>query len=209
MLVGTRMQVSAAFWRWSCFHLSLNLFGAAGVIDRCKQLSEHLLYIVSMQVMARWTARVPQWIWTFLGTLAHIAVAIPGYSHFESALVNFMLIIIRLIPLPIVNSLIFRGVQVYWLAIYEGIAITDYILFKKGMKGYDPSIYASPKFLSLGAAALSAFGVGVAGAILGMTQVWFVGRFASELVEHLMEILGLRWDLDLRRYHISCLETSN
>src|ERR1700733_7556135 len=39
-----------------------------------------------MQVMARWMARVPQWIWAFLGTLAYIAVAIPVYSHFESAL---------------------------------------------------------------------------------------------------------------------------
>ena len=132
---------------------------------------------LSMQVMARWTARVPRWIWTFLGTLAYIAIAIPGYSHFESVLENFMLIIVRLIPLPlsVLTSLIFRGVQAYWLAIYEGIAITDHILFKKGIKGYDPSIYASPKLLPLGAAALSAFSVGVAGAILGMAQVWFVG----------------------------------
>jgi purine-cytosine permease-like protein len=89
------------------------------------------------------------------------------------------------------------------LAIYEGVAVTDHILFKKGMKGYDPSIYAS---LPLGAAALSAFSVGVAGAILGMAQVWFVGPVGKRVVEHLMEMLGLRWDMDLRRYLISCSE---
>jgi purine-cytosine permease-like protein len=127
---------------------------------------------LSMQVMARWTARVSRWIWTFLGTLAYIAIAIPGYSHFESAFENFMLIIVRLIPLPlsVLNSLIFCWVQAYWLAIYEGIAITDHILFKKGMKGYDTSIDASPKLLPLGAAAFSAFSVGVAGAILGIAH---------------------------------------
>ena len=95
------------------------------------------------------------------------------------------------------------------MAIYEGVAITDHILFKKGMKGYDPSIYASPKLLPLGAAALSAFSVGVAGAILGMAQVWLVGPVGKRVVEHLMEMLGLRWDLDLRRYLISCSEISS
>lgn len=49
---------------------------------------------LSMQVLARWTARVPRFIWTFLGTCCYIAIAIPGYSHFESVLENFMLVIV-------------------------------------------------------------------------------------------------------------------
>ena len=49
---------------------------------------------LSMQVLARWTARVPRFIWTLLGTCCYIAIAVPGYSHFESVLENFMLIIV-------------------------------------------------------------------------------------------------------------------
>ena len=75
---------------------------------------------LSMQVMARWTARVPRWIWTFLGTLAYIAIAIPGYSHFESVLENFMLVIVRLIPLSpfvfiLLTGLWVKGVLVGYL----------------------------------------------------------------------------------------------
>lgn len=49
----------------------------------------------SLQVMGRWTQAVPRFIWTFVGTLIYCAIAIPGYSHFESVLENFMLLIVR------------------------------------------------------------------------------------------------------------------
>ena len=48
----------------------------------------------SLQVLARWTQAVPRFIWTFVGTLVYCAIAIPGYSHFESVLENFMLLIV-------------------------------------------------------------------------------------------------------------------
>lgn len=50
---------------------------------------------LSMQVLARFTARVPRFVWTFIGTCCYIAISIPGYSHFESVLENFMLVIVR------------------------------------------------------------------------------------------------------------------
>ena len=49
---------------------------------------------LSLQILGRWTQRVPRFVWTFLGTLIYIAIAIPGYSHFESVLTNFMLLIV-------------------------------------------------------------------------------------------------------------------
>jgi len=50
------------------------------------------IYSVSltMQVMGRWTQRVPRFVWTFFATCVYIAIAIPGYSHFEAVLENFM-----------------------------------------------------------------------------------------------------------------------
>jgi len=50
------------------------------------------LYSVSltMQVLGRWTQRVPRFVWTFIATCVYIAIAIPGYSHFELVLQDFM-----------------------------------------------------------------------------------------------------------------------
>jgi len=118
---------------------------------------------LSMQVMARWSARVPRFLWTLSGTIAYVAIAIPGYSHFESVLENFMLVI------------------AYWLAIYEGVSLTEHFLFKRGISGYKPGIYATPSLLPPGIAAISAFCVGVAGAVLGMAQVWFTGPIGKKV----------------------------
>ena len=53
----------------------------------------------SLQLMARWTQAIPRFIWTFVGTIVYCAIAIPGYSHFESVLENFMLLIVRFYPI--------------------------------------------------------------------------------------------------------------
>lgn len=112
---------------------------------------------LSLQIMARQTQRVPRFVWTFLGTCAYIAIAIPGYSHFEAILEDFMNLI------------------AYWLAIYEGVAITDHFLFKRGFGGYDIAIHDNPKLLPPGIAAIAAFLFGILGAVMGMSQTWFLG----------------------------------
>lgn len=49
----------------------------------------------SLQLLGRWTQAVPRFIWTFVGTLVYCAIAIPGYTNFETVLENFMLLIVR------------------------------------------------------------------------------------------------------------------
>lgn len=112
---------------------------------------------LSLQVLARKTQRVPRFIWVVLGTCVYVAVAIPGYNRFETWLENFMLII---------------G---YWLAIYEGISLTEHFVFRRGFSGYRPEDYTTPGLLPPGYAAVGAFALGSMGAVLGMAQVWFVG----------------------------------
>ncbi|KAK4694860.1 hypothetical protein P7C71_g2793, partial [Lecanoromycetidae sp. Uapishka_2] len=115
----------------------------------------------SLQLMARWTQAVPRFIWTFIATLVYCAIAIPGYSHFESVLENFMLLI---------------G---YWLAIYEGISLTEHFYFKR--RQYDISIWNNAQLLPPGMAAVLAFCFGVFGAVMGMAQVWFVGPIGRHI----------------------------
>ncbi|KAI1198374.1 purine-cytosine permease [Nemania serpens] len=112
---------------------------------------------LSLQVLARTTERVPRFVWTAVGTGVYIAIAIPGYDHFETALENFLLLI---------------G---YWLAIYEGVSLTEHFVFRRGYRGYQSEDYGVPERLPPGFAAVSAFLIGVAGAVLGMAQVWFTG----------------------------------
>ncbi|KAI9773146.1 MAG: purine-cytosine permease [Geoglossum simile] len=112
---------------------------------------------LSLQIMAKWTQRVPRFVWVFIGTLVYVAIAIPGYGHFVTVIENFMLVI------------------AYWLAIYEGIALSEHFIYKKGFGGYAPENYDKPGKLPPGIAALSAFAFGVFGAIMGMAQVWFTG----------------------------------
>jgi len=112
---------------------------------------------LSLQLLARVSQRVPRFIWTFIGTLIYCAIAIPGYGHFSTVLENFMLLI------------------AYWLAIYEGISLSEHFFYKRGFAGYDPSIYMDASLLPPGIAAIIAFGFGIMGAVLGMAQVWFVG----------------------------------
>ncbi|KAL9117856.1 MAG: hypothetical protein Q9187_005602, partial [Circinaria calcarea] len=69
----------------------------------------------------------------------------------------------------------------YWLAIYEGVSLTEHFLFKRGFRGYDLVIYATPSLLPPGIAAILAFCFGVFGAVMGMAQVWFVGPIGKKI----------------------------
>jgi NCS1 nucleoside transporter family len=122
------------------------------------------IYSVSLtlMVMGRRTRHVPRFIWTVIATAAYIAIAIPGYSNFESVLENFMH---------------FIG---YWLAIYEGIALTEHFVFRGGLSGSRPEDYDNQDNLPPGIAALLAFCSGIAGMVIGMSQSWWVGPIAQK-----------------------------
>lgn len=116
---------------------------------------------LTVQVLNRHFQRVPRFIWTILGSCATIAIGIPGYSHFETILENFMNFI------------------AYWLAIYSAIALSDHFVFKRGFGGYRAELYDKPDKLPLGIAAAIAFCFGIAGMITGMSQSWYVGPIAK------------------------------
>lgn len=118
---------------------------------------------LTVQVLGRWTQAVPRFIWTGVATGVYIAISIPGYSHFEEVLENFM------------N---FIG---YWLAVYEGISLTEHFVFRRGMSGYRAEHYDNRRELPPGIAAIVAFCCGVVGFVMGMSQVWFIGPAAKHI----------------------------
>lgn len=151
-LLGAVLEPLGGFGKFCLVILALSI-----IANNCPNI-----YSVSLtlQVLSRYSQRVPRFIWVFLGTCASIAIGVPGYSHFETILKNFMNFI------------------AYWLAIYSGIAISDHFVFKRGFGGYRPHIYNDREKLPMGIAAALAFCFGVAGMATGMSQSWFVGPIA-------------------------------
>ncbi|KKY36199.1 putative purine-cytosine permease [Diaporthe ampelina] len=137
-----------AFGRFCLAVLALSI-----VANNCPNIYSVSL---SLQVLSRRTQRIPRFVWPAVATAVYVAISIPGYSRFEEVLENFMLLI---------------G---YWLAIYEGIALTEHFVFRR-TSGYAAEDYATPGRLPPGYSALCAFLVGAAGAVLGMAQSWYVG----------------------------------
>jgi NCS1 nucleoside transporter family len=148
-LLATVLAPLGAFGSFCLVILALSI-----IANNCPNIYSVSL---SLQLLARKSARIPRFVWTFIGTLIYVAIAIPGYSHFEDVLENFMLLI------------------AYWLAIYEGIALSEHIVYKRGFSGYHPEHYLDRNKLPPGIAAMIAFCFGIMGAVLGMSQVWFEG----------------------------------
>ncbi|KAI9367596.1 eukaryotic translation initiation factor 3 subunit G-domain-containing protein [Aspergillus egyptiacus] len=117
---------------------------------------------LTIQVLSRYAQRVPRFIWTFLGSCVSVAIAIPGYSHFEMVLENFMNFI------------------AYWLAIYSGISLTDHFVFKRSFSSYRVEHYDKPEKLPIGISAGLAFGFGVAGMLTGMSQTCRAADWADD-----------------------------
>ena len=56
-------------------------------------------------------------------------------------------------------------------------------MFRRSTANYDVSKYTTPGLLPPGIAAVGAFLLGVLGAVLGMSQTWFVGPIAIRIGE--------------------------
>ncbi|KAJ0421837.1 permease for cytosine/purines, uracil, thiamine, allantoin-domain-containing protein [Aspergillus carlsbadensis] len=151
-LIGAVLEPLGGFGKFCLVILALSI-----VANNCPNIYSVAL---TVQVLSRYAQRVPRFLWTVLGSGVSIAIAIPGYSHFETVLENFMNFI------------------AYWLAIYSGISLTDHFVFKRGFGGYRIENYDKPGKLPVGISAALAFGFGVAGMITGMNQSWFVGPIA-------------------------------
>ncbi|KAM0756584.1 putative purine-cytosine permease [Meredithblackwellia eburnea MCA 4105] len=117
-------------------------------------------FALTFQVFGKFAQSIPRMFLVLFGTIIYVVLAIVGATHFESVL-DLLLVILS-----------------YWLAIYTVILVEEHYIFRQGsfQKGYDLEAYNNPALLPHGFAALLATGVGAAGAVLGMSQVWYVGK---------------------------------
>jgi len=115
---------------------------------------------ISIQALGRPFAIVPRMFWTLVGFAAYTVAGIVGREHFADILSNFL------------------SILSYWTAFFVIITLEEHFLFrgKNGtLGGYNLDDWDSPSKLPLGIAGILAACFGIAGAVVGMAEVWYIG----------------------------------
>ena len=119
---------------------------------------------LTAQVLGRYAKAIPRWVWCVVITLIELVCSVAGRDHLFNIFENF---------LPIMS---------YWVSPWLTIALEEHLLFHllRGVP-FDWSAWEDKKRLPIGAAALVAWLVGWAGAIIGMDQAWYQGPVAVKV----------------------------
>lgn len=88
----------------------------------------------------------------------------------------------------------------YWVTIFISIVLAEHLVFRIGKKGlgFDWSAWDDKAKLPIGIAALLAFLIGWAGAILSMDQVYYIGPIAAMVGDYGADMgiwVGCAWTL--------------
>ena len=128
---------------------------------------------IDFQVLGRTAEKVPRFIWNTVGVIIYTVCALAGRDHLSEIFTNFL------------------ALMGYWLAIWIAIILEEQVIFRK-TAGYDWTIWNQQKKLPVGIAALIAFLIGWAGAILCMAQVWYIGPIASRVGDYGADVCSSR-----------------
>ncbi|MBV9707775.1 MAG: cytosine permease [Chloroflexi bacterium] len=114
---------------------------------------------LSMQVLGKPFQRVNRAVWTLIGAIIYVLVAIPTAANFNETLANFLQII------------------AYWLGPWAIILVLEHFVFRHGQ--YDVDDWNTPERLPIGWAAIVSLFLGLIGVYLGAAQSLFVGPIAK------------------------------
>ncbi len=110
---------------------------------------------LTMQLFGRWFQGVKRYVWTLIGAVLYVAIALPAASNFNETLTNFMLII------------------AYWLGPWGIILVLEHFVFRHGR--YNVDDWNTPSRLPIGWAAIISMALGLVGVVLGAAQVYYTG----------------------------------
>ena len=120
---------------------------------------------VDFQILGRAAEKLPRVVWNTFGVIIFAVCALAGRDHLSGIFTNFL------------------ALMGYWLALWIAIILEEQIIFRR-RTGYDWTVWNEKTKLPVGIAALIAFLVGWAGAILCMAQVWYIGPIAKLVGEY-------------------------
>ncbi|MEJ2633482.1 MAG: cytosine permease [Acidihalobacter sp.] len=114
---------------------------------------------LSIQVLGRAFHKVNRAVWTFLGAVVYIVIAIFAAAHFNATLENFLLMV------------------AYWLSPWTIILILEHFIVRRGQ--YNLDSWNEARHLPVGWAAIVSMALGLFGVYLGAAQLLFVGPIAG------------------------------
>lgn len=116
---------------------------------------------LTMQVLGKGFQKINRAIWTLIGAVIYIAIAIPASQDYSGTLENFLLLV------------------AYWLGPWAVILFLEDRLFRRGKYNVDDWNTASK--LPIGWAALVSMALGLVGVYLGASQLLFTGPLAQAM----------------------------
>lgn len=116
---------------------------------------------LSMQVLGRPFQRVNRAVWTLIGAVVYVLIALPAARNFAGTLQSFLLII------------------AYWLGPWAIILILEHFVFRHGRYNLDD--WNTARKLPAGWAAMVSMALGLVGVYLGAYQQLFTGPLAAAL----------------------------
>ena len=130
---------------------------------------------VDFQVLGHWFYCVPRFVWNTLGVVIYTICGIAGRESLAVIFTNFL------------------ALMGYWVTMWIAIMLEEHLIFYKGMRmvKFNWENWDDRKKLPLGGAAVIAFLVGWAGAVLCMAQVWYIGPIAREVGEYGADVSSL------------------
>jgi len=117
---------------------------------------------LSMQVVGKWFQHVNRAVWTLIGAVIYIVIALFAAANFGQTLEGFLLVV------------------AYWLGPWAIILILEHFVFRRGK--YDVDDWNTRSKLPIGWAAIVALAVGLGGVVLGAAQVITLSATNSILV---------------------------
>ncbi|UJR11219.1 hypothetical protein I4U23_015400 [Adineta vaga] len=120
---------------------------------------------LSAQVIAPIFKRIPRILYTIIGTIAYVLLAIIAAYRFNDVLISFM------------------SITSYLSVILVVVIFDDHIFFRHcSFKNYNFHIWNNRKELPISLAAILSGMMGVIGIGLGMSQTWLIGPIAKAIV---------------------------
>jgi purine-cytosine permease-like protein len=114
---------------------------------------------LSMQVLGKSFQRINRAVWTLIGAVVYITIALLAAKNFNETLSNFLLLV------------------AYWLGPWAIILIEEHFIFRRGR--YNVDDWNTRSKLPIGWAAIVSLGIGLVGVLLGAAQVYYVGPIAN------------------------------
>ncbi|KAE8349153.1 hypothetical protein BDV28DRAFT_152155 [Aspergillus coremiiformis] len=117
---------------------------------------------LNLQMLGRYGPRIPRPLLTTLEVVVYTVCAIVAHKYLREIMENF---------LPLMS---------YWIVAWFAVCLEEAWIIQRG-RDYDWTVWNNPHRLPMGLAAGASFVFGILGAVLGMSQSYFVGPIAKAL----------------------------